>query len=362
MNVEAAVLFIQRLFRFNRSIKTIKEHFNCEPYDFDKSVRFVMRPTVLSHSKLITEHFIDCNPRSNVSSKLLLTCFMTHRYPDISEGHNSSVLKRIAELVITLLQPRQRIVPAYCLYLGHLLVYFKVLLDEWKDSTKPDLLNQLSMNYYDTCFTLSLIDSAEYREELGPAKINDIKETLQEQCEKTLKYAKQIDRQNGVNFVKHFKPSAKDEEMLTQISGTCADVYWRVVSDKIKEDPMDPIVLKLLIEIRDRLCALVSNNKEMTTQIHEGIDIDLLKQMFQHRAIDEKDMKKQMETLFHFLSKFCSADMDEEVKNFRLFFAKAAEDIPHNTLLATFFRDYFSFLEDVELRIKMLRQQKPNDS
>ena len=72
-------------------------------------------------------------------------------------------------------------------------------------------------------------------------------------------------------------------EKLLENTFKCA--YWDKYKEDLEKEDYDS-TLKNLNDIKERICLFAPNRKDLHNAINENIDVDYIKQMIEHNAIE----------------------------------------------------------------------------
>lgn len=83
----------------------------------------------------------------------------------------------------------------------------------------------------------------------------------------------------------NFQDTAEYDDIQNAIIEKLKLIFWDDLQDDIKEEKYDKL-LKVLNDIKTRICDLIPNRKDLHKNISDTIDTELIKQMIKHNAID----------------------------------------------------------------------------
>ena len=83
----------------------------------------------------------------------------------------------------------------------------------------------------------------------------------------------------------NFQDTAEYDDIQNAIIEKLKLVFWDNLQDDIKEEKYDKL-LKVLNDIKTRICDLIPNRKDLHKNICDTIDTELIQQMIKHNAID----------------------------------------------------------------------------
>ena len=83
----------------------------------------------------------------------------------------------------------------------------------------------------------------------------------------------------------NFEETAEYDELQTVIIEKLRLAFWDKMQDEIKEKNYEGL-LAVLNEVKERICNLIPNRKDLHKNISDTIDVKLIEQMLKHDAID----------------------------------------------------------------------------
>ena len=100
--------------------------------------------------------------------------------------------------------------------------------------------------------------------------------------------------------------------MQQQIHNTLEKAWIDAITEKLKNDDWD-IFINLLQEILTRLKNFVPNRKDLHERMDASLPCDLIKQMIDHKAIEEEDFRKYFSILLNWVKEFGAPEDDTTV-------------------------------------------------
>ena len=111
------------------------------------------------------------------------------------------------------------------------------------------------------------------------------------------------------------------------------------MQDKLSGDNPDYIVIiPLLKDIQNMLFLCIPNRHDIHVEIKENIDIDLIQQMIEHKAINTDDVVKISKYIIYLIETYQSKSEDSITKKWS---NKLYENLNNNNKLDIFFKDFF---------------------
>ena len=84
----------------------------------------------------------------------------------------------------------------------------------------------------------------------------------------------------------NFEETAEYDELKNVMLEKLKLAFWDKLQDEIKEKNYEGL-LAVLNEIKERICQLIPNRKDLHKNIEDSIDIKLIEQMLKHDALDD---------------------------------------------------------------------------
>lgn len=208
-----------------------------------------------------------------IDSRYFLSAFMITRYPeDILGKQNTSDIQMltIAKEVITRFQQlecRNEPIRKFC----KALLIFNTVFTLWKIVDSDSIINLLLQQFITTDNVIeSMKNSTKYDPENKLECINFLEKQKVDLQQKAHSIDKSVD-------LKAYK------KLHSQIEEKYKKTYWDLLIDDLKNNKFD-LLEKNLLEIRDSICALLPNRKDLQDDIKDRFDIELITQMALNNA------------------------------------------------------------------------------
>lgn len=132
--------------------------------------------------------------------------------------------------------------------------------------------------------------------------------------------------------------------------------FWDLIRSDLEAEPQRfDHILKLIEEIRDRLCWCCPRHRE---RIHSGIDVDLLRQMFSHKAFDPQAFGQVCYFLMDTLELYCSPDHHKDLSAWTADQkAKLQNDIKYSEWIPQFFEGVHGHIDIIEDQIRQFQKE-----
>lgn len=185
---------------------------------------------------------------------------------------------------------------------------------------------------------------------------------LQENQEKIKDLVKKIGGDEGMKQFEGYSPVIFDESAINNIKEQVETTYKKAYWDKLKEDMNNKNYDSLLLtleEIRARIALLTPNRIDIHQSIAEYIDVELIKQMLEHDAMDNKFVTGLVNYIITTLKNLEAPIQNIKTETWReetLKLLEDTKDIPD--LLTGFFQKVFDKIEVIENEVKMIKESK----
>jgi len=140
-----------------------------------------------------------------------------------------------------------------------------------------------------------------------------------------------------------------------QIRDTLRRVYWDMMQAELESKPPKyDRMIAVLTELRDVLCSLVPNRPDIHKEIHENIDIDLIKNMVENNAFDNKNLYQLTIYIVSMIKKFQPPAMDDDVGEWeKNMLDQMEQEFDPAEFLVIFFQSVFHMIEHILVHAKI---------
>ena len=188
---------------------------------------------------------------------------------------------------------------------------------------------------------------------------------LEKNQEKIKDLVKKIGGTEGMKQFEGYSPVIFDKSAINnlqeQVETTYKKAYWDRLKEDINNKNYDSLLL-ILEEIRARIALMTPKRIDVHQRIAEFIDIELIKQMLEHDAMDNKFIVGLVNYIIITLKELEAPVQNDKTEKWRedtLKLLESTEDIPN--FLAKFFQKVFDKIEIIENEIKMVKESKLYD-
>ena len=373
------ILNIQRQFRLQQIKRNIKllnyNKITIENNTFEEFTKNIQDKNILFLVDLILTkitQIVKYGAKNIITSKDFLSSFVIHGYTNEIINEEPTVIREISGMNKIIISLSEEIVTIFdrffytniSLYSIHkfadLLIDYKIIFDSWKIKDHTQLVHELVHAYYD------LKESIKDIEERLNNSINETtidNELLEESAEyiklcheKQIDIKSKIDALHGQEYFNNYKREEirLDESILRQIKATVHAAFWDSLhEDLATEPPKYDKLISLLVELRDTFCNLVPNRSDIHAEIHENIDVDLIKNMVEHDAFDDESLQKLAVYIISLVKKFQPPVMDEGVQNWEQgMMEQFNSKFEYSDFLVMFFKSVFNMLDEIVISAK----------
>ncbi|SVB28965.1 uncharacterized protein METZ01_LOCUS181819 [marine metagenome] len=229
---------------------------------------------------------------------------------------------------------------------------FIIFFDRWKKKDVIKVLLPFANSYYELNDTLALVTKNQQEPVTDDIKI--WKSEIEKQKNKILKHVKNIDGDDAVTFVKNYQPPKLiiDDKVYEQIERTMKKVYWDKLKEDIENDDFS-MITPLLTDVRTMIFQLIPNRPDLREEFDSKIDLELVKQMITHKAMDVKTVYSIALTLIEYLKTLQAPIDDRDTQEWcdsitNLFYT---ENISYADILPAFFSGMFQRLEKIKQQL-----------
>mgnify|MGYP001241299159 FL=1 len=229
---------------------------------------------------------------------------------------------------------------------------FIIFFDRWKKKDVIKVLLPFANSYYELNDTLALVTKNQQEPVTDDIKI--WKSEIEKQKNKILKHVKNIDGDDAVTFVKNYQPPKLiiDDKVYEQIERTMKKAYWDKLKEDIENDDFS-MITPLLTDVRTMIFQLIPNRPDLREEFDSKIDLELVKQMITHKAMDVKTVYSIALTLIEYLKTLQAPIDDRDTQEWcdsitNLFYT---ENISYADILPAFFSGMFQRLEKIKQQL-----------
>ena len=368
-----SIIFIQRQYRLYQ----LKKIMNILKFDkdiikrknFDEFTKLIQSKNILNIVRLLLTKITRISNYSKenpLTSQAFLTSFLFYGYPDDVINNESEEINKFNDSIISIsniiiklynsLMEKATISKVINFY--NKLIEYNNTFEIWKDKDKQELLHDLTIIFYKIESIILLINSNKTDE------LDDKKEQIDICREQQDNIVGKILFLNGMDYFNNYRPpkSLFEENIKKRVHDTIYEVYWNILKEELDADP--PVynqLLKILEELRDLFCEFVIDNERTIQEIHDNIDIDLIKNMLINDAFDESDLFKLTTYMISLVKRFQPPVMDDDVciweESMLEYFKKKFQ---YSDFLIIFFQSIFNMIYSIVLYIEELKEKLEN--
>lgn len=185
---------------------------------------------------------------------------------------------------------------------------------------------------------------------------------VEENQEKIKELVRKMGGNEAMKQFEAYSPVFFDESAINNIKEQVETTFKKAYWDKLKEDMNNKNYDSLLLtleEIRARIALLTPNRIDIHQSIAEYIDVELIKQMLEHDAMDNKFVTGLVNYIITTLKNLEAPVQNVKTETWReetLKLLEDTKDIPD--LLTIFFQKVFDKIEVIENEVKMIKESK----
>ena len=148
-------------------------------------------------------------------------------------------------------------------------------------------------------------------------------------------------------------------EISQRVGWNMRQAYWDKLEQEILSKDYDNTLI-VLTEISERICMFVPNRIDLHKELDEVIDIDLIKQMLKHDAVDFTIIYKLIHFIITQLKQFDCIEDEPYYEIWREQVERRLKADPPemHKILPKFFKECFYRIEKVDYNIKLFRESE----
>ena len=148
-------------------------------------------------------------------------------------------------------------------------------------------------------------------------------------------------------------------DISQRVGWNMRQAYWGKLEREILSKDYDNTLI-ILDEISERICMFVPNRHDLHKEIDAAIDIDLIKQMLKHDAVDFTIIYKLIHFIITQLKQFDSIEDEPYYEIWREQVERRLKvDVPEmHKILPKFFKECFYRIEKVDYNIKLFQESE----
>ena len=364
--MEESCLILQRYFRLHQ-IKRATNILKCGKDVILNSSFEEYSKTIQTHSTLSLVYFIltkiarvsNYNMEIILNPHEFLTAFVIYGFEDIIINKNIQMHSGIDYnyLIISL---SREIVEKFDMissnYLNknmvdkfhNLLLIYKKVFDKWREIDGKETIHSLTLSYYEFKYISDIILN---KRELYNIPYIEQCEILyfQDQQKEILDTIKSLD---GLDYFKNYsyEEIIMNDRIQSQIRMNMHKAFWENLRIELDLEPRNYTqLLNILRDIRDMFCKFVPNNLDIQREIHDGIDIELLKNMLTHDAFDDQNLYNLAMFIISLVKRFQPDIMNEGMDVWERGMSNELKSgiINYTEFLIVFFKSVFNMIETI---------------
>jgi hypothetical protein len=129
--------------------------------------------------------------------------------------------------------------------------------------------------------------------------------------------------------------------------------FWDLIKSDLDAEPQRfDHIIKLIVELKERLKKFTPHNQYLRDNLDEHIDPVFLKQLFEANVFDAKSFSNLVFFLIHKLERYCSPDSDKSIADFKSNVIKQFKgNVVYSSFLPWFLTEYHTHLDKIEEEI-----------
>jgi|APSaa5957512535_1039671.scaffolds.fasta_scaffold37503_2 hypothetical protein len=320
---------------------------------FDEYTKTIQNPMVIK----ISNKFINLIGINGINPRVYLSSFLIYNWKNeiigdtnnVTEDNDYIKLRKTINERLTIAS--RKVVETYksgdiklhCLYVS----IFNRLFAEWKSYDINDLVADMCYNYTE----LTKCEDFLLQEEAQDEPSNEIiKNYLKLQKENIKKHLESIIGPRSTHEELNRFKAPKLSVSYSQLRDIMKKAFWDKLEEDLKKQPPElRNVLSLLDEIKMKLKMLVPRRKDISDDIESSIDIDHIKNMFEHGAFDHDELLMIINYIGNLIKSFGSPSDDNDTDEWlELMVERCINKDPMYVIIPEFFKIAFNKVESIK--------------
>lgn len=338
-----------------RTCKKMINSFNLDlPNDsFEKYTKILQNPIVIK----ISNKFINLIGINGINPRVYLSSFLIYNWKNEIVGDTSNItedneyIKLRKTINERLVIASRKVVESYKngdIKLHRLYIsIFNQLFEEWKLYDINDLVADMCYNYTELTKCEDFLLQEEAKDEPSNAIIRDYLKLQKENIKRHLESV--IGPRKTHEELNKFK-APRLSVSYSQLREIMKKAFWDKLEEDLKKQPPElRNVLSLLNEIKMKLKMLVPKRKDIADDIDNTIDVEHIKNMFEHGAFDHDELVMIINYIGNLIKSFGSPSEDNDTDEWlELMVERCTNKDPMYVIIPEFFKIAFNKVESIK--------------
>lgn len=291
-----------------------------------------------------------------IDTRLFLTSFamrfhMANMIENIETNENKFIYHLIVETLDKYEELHEDLVESTLDEFKKILAVFNEKFTEWKRNDLLKVIEEYAKMFW----------SFEMQKRIEGITEEQLKQ-IDNQQDKIKNIILRMGGEDAMNIFKNYSPVITDDKAIDSLKDQITDTYKKAYWDKLEQDldnkNYDSIIL-ILEEIRSRIALLVPNRIDIHQTLAEYIDIELIKQMLENDAMDNKFIYGLINYIIENLKQLEAPIQNDKTEEWRQETLKELETIENiNKFFPKFFQKVYDKIEVIENEVKFVKESK----
>ena len=238
--------------------------------------------------------------------------------------------------------------------LNKCLIDFYTLFDKWKSKDKNRFIHILAKSYWDIESNMIF--------KLQNNDLNDINKELWLECAKDeqntiIKRVLELGGEDALEYFNSLIPVMVNESVVNNVEEIVKNVFWDNFKDELSKEPPNYLsIIPMLKDTSNLLKSCIPNRHDIHKDIDEHIDIDFIKQMIEHNAIDNKIIIDLIKYITGMIMKLdCISNDKDNIKWTKTLIKNINDGMTYKEFFPDFFRELFLKLDEINEYATIIR-------
>ena len=339
----------EKIYTYNK-FKLILPIHHVPHVNFDTYVQLIKA----SKYELKSDNFLKLLNFNEINKRDLISLIMIANYPDVVANSanidNKPIIDQCKLFFDNLVEVDEETnMDQLFLKLRNQLKDLTKVYFDWKKEDLDKNLEYFIHSYYE--LEQMRLNLSVYKEDTEI--IPNLKKIKEEQ-DKLKVYIKKIAGDDGLKLLNDKSPVYINIEQFKQVA---TKAFWDTFKEKLDQEEPDYTRLIIMIkEIKQLFYSVIPNNLKVQHEIHESIDIDLLQQKLDHKAMKFEDIFIIMEYIVSLIQRFQSPSQDKPTEEWWNNIKEMMNpDTSYGKLITEFFIGVFERIEKIQEEISIFK-------
>ena len=238
--------------------------------------------------------------------------------------------------------------------LNKCLIDFYKLFDRWKCKDRKRFIHILAKSYWDIESNMIF--------KLQNNDLNDVNKDLWLECAKDeqstiIKRVLELGGEDALEYFNSLIPVMVNESVINNVEKIVKNVFWDNFKAELSKEPPNYLsIVPMLKDTSNLLKSCIPHRHDIHAEIDEHIDIDFIKQMIEHNAIDNTTIIDLIRYITKMVMKFdCIANDKENAEWTKTLIKNINDGMSYKEFFPDFFRELFLKLDEINEYATIIR-------